>query len=259
MKKTRILILLSLLLLAGCTVSREEQPAVALKDSFTREPLLLQAAAPTVTPLRESLTPLHTLLASGSPPAETFEPDTVTPTPAPLPELPAEEPFVDNAWEGAGLEAAAEVNETVDADPSRKQSGATADQEQTLGMALCDLALSLEDSPYLKGGYTDAQQGFDSPGFVYFCLNKMGETTPLLTPVGYANRTQWSRVDSLEAAQPGDLLFFITGQEVEIDCVSIYLGDGQMIYPSASRKGVIVVSTQTAYWKRHFQLGRRVF
>ena len=45
MKKTRILILLSLLLLAGCTVSREEQPAVALKDSFTREPLLLQAAA----------------------------------------------------------------------------------------------------------------------------------------------------------------------------------------------------------------------
>ena len=126
-------------------------------------------------------------------------------------------------------------------------------------MALCDLALSLEDSPYLKGGYTDAQQGFDSPGFVYFCLNKMGETTPLLTPVGYANRTQWSRVDSLEAAQPGDLLFFITGQEMEIDCVSIYLGDGQMIYPSASRKGVIVVSTQTEYWKRHFQLGRRVF
>ena len=59
----------------------------------------------------------------------------------------------------------------------------------------------------------------------------------------------------------GDLIFFKTGGNENINCVCIYMGDNQMIYPSTSRDMVIIASNINAnsYWVNAFQWARRVF
>ena len=58
--------------------------------------------------------------------------------------------------------------------------------------------------------------------------------------------------------QPGDLVFFRTGDNENINCVCIYMGANRMIYPSTSKQCVIVTEINS-YWTNAFQWARRVF
>ena len=58
--------------------------------------------------------------------------------------------------------------------------------------------------------------------------------------------------------QPGDLVFFRTGDNENINCVCIYMGANRMIYPSTSKQAVIVTEINS-YWTNAFQWARRVF
>lgn len=212
MKRGISLLLGGLVLLLGCASPDEVQQAASLTGSFTREPMLITAAAPTITPLWQVSA---TATAAPTEPPATFAP---------------------------GVEGTA-------ATPTPKK--ATAE-------SLCALAEKLQDSPYAPNG-SGPQEGFDTAGFVYYCLNEIGIYVPKRSPRGYAENEDWDEVPFLSSAKAGDLLFFVTGEEQEIDCVCIYLGNGKMTYPSTSRGAVITVSSATEYWKNHFRLGRRPF
>lgn len=217
MKRGISLLLGGLVLLLGCASPDEVQQAASLTGSFTREPMLITAAAPTITPLWQVSS---TATAAPTEPPVTFAPGV------------------------EGTEAA-----TLSVTPTPKK--ATAE-------SLCALAEKLQDSPYAPNG-SGPQEGFDTAGFVYYCLNEIGIYVPKRSPRGYAENEDWDEVPYLSYAKAGDLLFFVTGEEQEIDCVCIYLGNGKMTYPSTSRGAVITVSSATEYWKNHFRLGRRPF
>ena len=58
---------------------------------------------------------------------------------------------------------------------------------------------------------------------------------------------------------PGDLCFFMTPGNESVNCVCIYLGDGEMIYPSSGEGKVITNRITSKYWKSAFVFARRVF
>ena len=44
-----------------------------------------------------------------------------------------------------------------------------------------------------------------------------------------------------------------------VNCVTIYLGGGEMIYPSSGTGKVITNDIDSSYWKEAFVFARRVF
>ena len=78
------------------------------------------------------------------------------------------------------------------------------------------------------------------------------------TSAGYAEEEGWQKITRLADLEPGDLVFFKTGDNENINCVCICLGDNRMIYPSTSKQCVIIAEINS-YWTNAFQWARRVF
>lgn len=109
-------------------------------------------------------------------------------------------------------------------------TGAVFPRAQSLGEAVVNAGAEHLGVPYLWGG-TDPVKGFDCSGLVQDAYRQIGVELP-----------KWSRhqatmgveVDSIDAAEPGDILTF--GQPV--NHVALYVGDGKMLH--APRTGEVV-------------------
>ena len=229
---------LSVLLLFGCSVqpvinSEPEQEKIQIIGQIDGATDAAQAYLVTPTPAAEST-------------GESTEASVETTTAAPAPietAVPTEEP----------TEAPTETPAPTDT-PAPTE---TPTPNRTKSEQLCDAARAQLDVPYVRGGTT--ADGFDPGGFVYYCLNQVGVNVRHKTSKGYSEYTDWQKVESMDDLVPGDLCFFMTGDNESVNCVCIYLGDGQMIYPSSSQGKVIVTKINTDYWKEAFVFGRRVF
>ena len=135
---------------------------------------------------------------------------------------------------------------------------ATPEPNRTEAEKFCDIAQSLLDVEYKRGG-TKLETGFDPGGFVYYCLNKVGVKVRHKTSKGYSEYDAWQRVDSMDDLEPGDLCFFMTPGNDSVNCVAIYLGGDQIIYPSSGEGKVITNKITSKYWTEAFVFARRVF
>lgn len=88
-------------------------------------------------------------------------------------------------------------------------------------------------NPYVYGG-TSLTNGTDCSGFTQGVFANFGITT------GRSSRDQAAngREIAIEAAQPGDLLFYASGSY--INHVALYIGGGQVIHASNSTTGIII-------------------
>lgn len=88
-------------------------------------------------------------------------------------------------------------------------------------------------NPYVYGG-TSLTNGADCSGFTQGVLANFGITT------GRSSRDQAAngREIAIEAAQPGDLLFYASGSY--INHVALYIGGGQVIHASNSTTGIVI-------------------
>lgn len=87
-------------------------------------------------------------------------------------------------------------------------------------------------NPYVYGG-TSLTSGTDCSGFVMRIYEHFGIST------GRSSRDQAAngRAIAIDAVQPGDLLFYASGDY--INHVAIYIGGGQIIHAASSRTGII--------------------
>lgn len=90
-------------------------------------------------------------------------------------------------------------------------------------IAVCKSMLGL---PYVWGGESMSEGGFDCSGFVYYALNKCGAVVPRTTSEGY--RKMCTIISDGEVL-PGDLLFY--GKYGTATHIAIYAGD-RMMYES---------------------------
>ncbi|MDD3400484.1 MAG: NlpC/P60 family protein [Eubacteriales bacterium] len=229
-----ILIICSiLLLLPSCAVSGN-----VTNNNANSEPIKIVGKTETAAPTSDN--------ATQSPQVASVEPtsaptDLPTPTPTPTPEPTATpEPTPTPT-------PTPEPTATPVPDADKAQQFITYAQEQ----------LSV---PYVRGGKDPVEDGgFDPGGFVYYCLSKMGVSTSRKTSKGYSEVEDWQKINSIGELAAGDLVFFMTGTNTEVNCVCIYLGNERMIYPSTSEGMVIITNISSDYWTNGFQFGRRVF
>jgi len=112
-------------------------------------------------------------------------------------------------------------------------------------------------TPYVWGG-TNLNRGVDCSGFVYSVYNHFGIH---LDRTSAAMGTDGTRV-SKGNLQKGDLVLFDTSgvNNGHISHVGIYIGNGQFIHSSSSKRtwGVTISSLDEAYYQRTYVTARRV-
>lgn len=183
----------------------------------------------------------------------TMQPITVNDPPTPEPtEEPTEAP-TEAPTEEPTPEPTPEPTEEPTPEPT-----ATPTPNRTKAEQFCDVAKSLLGTEYHPGG-KKPETGFDPGGFVYYCLNKVGVKVRHKASKGYSENKNWQLVESMDDLIPGDLCFFMTPGNESVNCVCIYLGDGEMIYPSSGEGKVITNKITSKYWKEAFVFARRVF
>lgn len=117
-------------------------------------------------------------------------------------------------------------------------------------------ALQFEGSRYRSGGTTEA--GFDCSGLVYVSFN----LEKILLPRQSRYMANVGTEITLDKAQKGDLLFFITGRKSKkINHVGLVVSrqDEEVNFIHATNgRGVIVSSLSEKYWKKAFLKATRV-
>jgi cell wall-associated NlpC family hydrolase len=102
------------------------------------------------------------------------------------------------------------------------------------GVAM-DAAVGERGVPYVWGGTTPA--GFDCSGLMLWAYAKAGITLPRSAAAQYTV----GKAVSMNALQPGDLIFYSTGGASAIHHVSMYVGDGKVVHAPTEGEVVKIV------------------
>lgn len=141
---------------------------------------------------------------------------------------------------------------------TKKEKLTKSEQRKTNRLAeeLIDVAAENLGVKYKYGGTTKA--GFDCSGLMYTVFDSQNITLP-------RNSYQQSKIGDIidtkrEEAQKGDLIFFKTNKNSQINHVGIVIevhDDEIKFIHSSTSKGVIISSTKEPYYKKTFvQLNR---
>ena len=122
-----------------------------------------------------------------------------------------------------------------------------------------DLAFSKIGYPYVWGGESDQEGGYDCSGLTYFVLDASMGYTMMRTADDQANDGHYQTVGK-EALLPGDPIFFYKdpGKSDYVGHAGMYVGRGLFIHSTGSNAGVSVNSLASGYYSDHFACGKRV-
>lgn len=122
-------------------------------------------------------------------------------------------------------------------------------------------ALTLLGEPYVWGGESFEEGGFDCSGLVLWAYNQVGKSVPRTAD------EQWNATERIAPSdvQVGDLIFFYntftvpqndrgriaTSEEKVITHVGLYAGNGLMLHAPKEGDYVRLVPLEDAYWRTH--------
>ena len=126
----------------------------------------------------------------------------------------------------------------------------TASVENILNLAMQQLG-----KPYVWSA--TGPDSFDCSGFTSYVYKHAANIT---LPRVSRDQSRYGTSISRDALQAGDLVFFDTdgANNGGVTHVGIYVGNGEMIHASSSKRQIIKVSIDTSYWNRAFVNARRV-
>ncbi|WP_308856949.1 SH3 domain-containing C40 family peptidase [uncultured Oscillibacter sp.] len=135
----------------------------------------------------------------------------------------------------------------------------TESSSSSSGSAIVDTAKSHLGVDYVYGGASPS--GFDCSGFTMYVYQQFGYSLPH-TATGQWQSGLGTRVWSIGALQPGDLVFFNDPSRNAGKACShagIYIGNGQFVHSSSSRsQGVIISDLTSGYYYNYFVGGIHV-
>lgn len=115
-------------------------------------------------------------------------------------------------------------------------------------------AKSFLGTPYVYGGDSPSDGGFDCSGFTQYVFGKYGYTLNRISRDQALNGTYVSRAN----IQPGDLIFYSFEGNGVISHLGIYLGDGKMIHSPRTGDVVKITDITTSYWRDRYVTARRI-
>lgn len=124
--------------------------------------------------------------------------------------------------------------------------------DEELAKRVIEIATEQLGVPFKMGG-DSPDEGFDSSGFAYFCLNEAGIKFP---------RSIKDQLDSgawvlYSELLPGDIVYFAAEVGEKATFCGVYVGGGLMIYSPVPDDFVKTANITTNYWTTHFVTGLR--
>lgn len=123
-----------------------------------------------------------------------------------------------------------------------------------LGARIVKAALQYVGGEYVWGGASPAD-GFDCSGMMYYIYGQFGYS------ICRTARPQFKydgRAVAFSDLQAGDMVFFHPPGDPEISHVGMYMGGGMFVHAANSRKGIIVSSLYSTYYKTNFAGAKRI-
>ncbi|MBI3967683.1 MAG: LysM peptidoglycan-binding domain-containing protein [Chloroflexi bacterium] len=121
------------------------------------------------------------------------------------------------------------------------------------GGTLVDVARRYLGTAYVWGG--TGPGGFDCSGFVWFVHKTAGISIPRDLWGQYQSGTRVS----IDALQPGDIVFFANTYTSGLSHNGIYIGGGRFIHAQSESTGVVVTNLSDSYWASRYYGARRVY
>ena len=121
--------------------------------------------------------------------------------------------------------------------------------------AVLNFASQQLGKPYVWGA--QGPSSFDCSGLTYYVYkNAAGITIPRTS----SQQSRYGTTVSKSNLRAGDLIFFDTSgpNNGGVSHVGLYVGNGQMIHASSSKKKVVQVSVETSYWNNAYVTAKRV-
>ena len=127
--------------------------------------------------------------------------------------------------------------------PANKTQSSSTELTTATRTAIVAYAKQFLGNPYVYGG-TSLTDGADCSGFTMRIYEHFGINT------GRTSRDQAAKGKQIpiDSVQPGDLLFYASGDY--INHVAMYIGGGQIIHASTSKTGIII---STAYYRTPYK------
>lgn len=120
--------------------------------------------------------------------------------------------------------------------------------------AVIAYAKSFIGTPYVYGGDSPSDGGFDCSGFTKYVFGNYGYSLKRISKDQALNGTYVSRA----YLQPGDLIFYSFEGNGVISHVGIYLGNGKMIHSPKTGDTVKITDVATSYWRGRYVTARRI-
>ncbi len=109
-------------------------------------------------------------------------------------------------------------------------------------------------TPYVYGGDSPSDGGFDCSGFTQYVFGQNGYTINRISKDQALNGTSVSKAN----LQPGDLVFHSFEGNGIISHVGIYIGGGKMIHSPKTGDTVKITDITTSYWTSRYVTARRI-
>lgn len=126
--------------------------------------------------------------------------------------------------------------------------------------AVTNTARQLIGYPYVWGGESFSEGGFDCSGFIYYVYHsKLGYSIQRTAADAGADR-RYPKI-SRANLKPGDTIYFLSASRSHINHTGLYLGNGYFIHSTRSRGGISIDrfdSRYDSYWIDQFAWGRRI-
>ena len=128
----------------------------------------------------------------------------------------------------------------------------TLNEDGTKGEQLAQTALAQVGKPYQSGG--NGPDGFDTTGLLFYCLQQNGLATKRLKLKQLVlEGTEVARED----LQPGDVVFFWSSNEGQVEYAGIYVGDGKFVAARNEQNPVSEMNFESNYFQTRYLTARR--
>lgn len=134
------------------------------------------------------------------------------------------------------------------AEPITEPEAPAVDREKIVDIATAQLGV-----PFCQGG-DSPDEGFDSTGFTYYCVNEAGTEFPRRL----SDQLESGELIPYSEMKPGDIAYFAAEEGGKASFCGVYAGGGLIIYSPVPDDFVKTANITTNYWTTRFVTGLRV-
>ncbi|MGL4796537.1 MAG: C40 family peptidase, partial [Paraclostridium sp.] len=135
---------------------------------------------------------------------------------------------------------------------SGNENNGSGNETSNKAQAIVNTAKAQVGKPEAWGA--EGPNSFDCSGLTYYVYSQNGIRLPRTSK----EQSNFGTTVNKSDLQAGDLVFFSTNGSGGVSHVGIYIGNGQMVHTSSSKKSVAIDNINSSYWQKAYVRAKRV-